>query len=143
MLAAALTTIFFSLSVVFGARSARLLGPQLANLCRMTLATVLLAPLTRLALRCLAAVRRLRARPAQSLVVPPVSRRLAMCVGGLSLSRLAERVGQTPFYAYDRALLAARVAAVRAAIEAGYTTPDGKAAAVFVCKASGGARAVE
>jgi len=36
-----------------------------------------------------------------------------------------------------------RVAAVRAAIEAGYTTPDGKAAAVFVCKASGGARAVE
>jgi len=43
MLAAALTTIFFSLSVVFGARSARLLGPQLANLCRMTLATGLLA----------------------------------------------------------------------------------------------------
>ncbi len=43
MLAAALTTIFFSLSVVFGARSAKLLGPQLANLCRMTLATALLA----------------------------------------------------------------------------------------------------
>jgi len=43
MLASVLTTIFFSLSVVFGARSARLLGPQLANLCRMTLATALLA----------------------------------------------------------------------------------------------------
>jgi diaminopimelate decarboxylase len=36
-------------------------------------------------------------------------------VGGLPLTRLAERVGQTPFYAYDRALLAARVDAVRTA----------------------------
>ncbi|MBS0293400.1 MAG: pyridoxal-dependent decarboxylase, exosortase A system-associated [Proteobacteria bacterium] len=34
-------------------------------------------------------------------------------VGGLPLSLLAERVGQTPFYAYDRALIAARIAAVR------------------------------
>lgn len=34
-------------------------------------------------------------------------------VGGLALSLLAERVGQTPFYAYDRALIAARIAAVR------------------------------
>ncbi|MHA7599413.1 pyridoxal-dependent decarboxylase, exosortase A system-associated [Alicycliphilus sp. T452] len=34
-------------------------------------------------------------------------------VGGLPLSLLAERVGQTPFYAYDRSLIAARVAAVR------------------------------
>lgn len=42
MLAAALTTIFFSLSVVFGARSAKLLGPQLANLGRITIATVFL-----------------------------------------------------------------------------------------------------
>ena len=42
-----------------------------------------------------------------------------LCVGGLPLTRLAERVGQTPFYAYDRALLAARVAAVRAALPAG------------------------
>ncbi len=40
-------------------------------------------------------------------------------VGGLPLSRLAERVGQTPFYAYDRRLLAARVAAVRAALPEG------------------------
>lgn len=42
MLASALTTIFFSFSVIFGARSARLLGGQRANLARMTLATVLL-----------------------------------------------------------------------------------------------------
>lgn len=34
-------------------------------------------------------------------------------VGGMPLSLLAERVGQTPFYAYDRALIAARIAAVR------------------------------
>ncbi|ART53131.1 pyridoxal-dependent decarboxylase, exosortase A system-associated [Acidovorax carolinensis] len=34
-------------------------------------------------------------------------------VGGLPLSLLAERVGQTPFYAYDRALIAARIHAVR------------------------------
>ena len=34
-------------------------------------------------------------------------------VGGLPLSLLAERVGQTPFYAYDRSLIAARIAVVR------------------------------
>ncbi len=37
-------------------------------------------------------------------------------VGGLPLSRLAARVGQTPFYAYDRQLLSARVAELRAAL---------------------------
>lgn len=37
-------------------------------------------------------------------------------VGGIPLSRLAERVGSTPFYAYDRALVTARMAAVRAAL---------------------------
>jgi drug/metabolite transporter (DMT)-like permease len=42
MLAAALTTLFFSLSVIFGAHSARLVGPQVANLGRITLATLLL-----------------------------------------------------------------------------------------------------
>jgi diaminopimelate decarboxylase len=42
-----------------------------------------------------------------------------LLVGGVPLSRLAERVGQTPFYAYDRAQLAARVAAVRAALPPG------------------------
>jgi diaminopimelate decarboxylase len=35
-------------------------------------------------------------------------------VGGIALTRLAQRVGNTPFYAYDRALLSARVAHVRA-----------------------------
>lgn len=37
-------------------------------------------------------------------------------VGGQPLSLLAERVGQTPFYAYDRGLLKARVAELRAAL---------------------------
>ena len=36
-----------------------------------------------------------------------------LLVGGMPLSRLAERVGQTPFYAVDRALLNARVASLR------------------------------
>ena len=40
-------------------------------------------------------------------------------VGGLPLSRLAERVGQTPFYAYDRSLIAARIAAVRQVVPPG------------------------
>jgi diaminopimelate decarboxylase len=34
-------------------------------------------------------------------------------VGGMALTRLAERVGSTPFYAYDRAMLTARVALLR------------------------------
>jgi diaminopimelate decarboxylase len=34
-------------------------------------------------------------------------------VGGIALTRLAERVGRTPFYAYDRALLSVRVAQIR------------------------------
>lgn len=42
-----------------------------------------------------------------------------LLVGGLPLTRLAERVGQTPFYAYDRALLAARAQALRAALPPG------------------------
>ncbi|PZO19651.1 MAG: pyridoxal-dependent decarboxylase, exosortase A system-associated [Burkholderiales bacterium] len=42
-----------------------------------------------------------------------------LCWGGVPLTQLAERVGQTPFYAYDRARLAARVAAVRAALPGG------------------------
>ena len=35
------------------------------------------------------------------------------------MRRLAERVGQTPFYAYDRSLLGARVAALREALPRG------------------------
>ena len=38
--------------------------------------------------------------------------------GGQPLSRLAARIGQTPFYAYDRALLARRLAELRAALPA-------------------------
>jgi diaminopimelate decarboxylase len=34
-------------------------------------------------------------------------------VGGIALTRLAERVGQTPFFAYDRRLLDARIAHLR------------------------------
>ena len=41
-----------------------------------------------------------------------------LIVGGQPLSLLAERVGQTPFYAYDRKLLRARVAALRQALPA-------------------------
>jgi diaminopimelate decarboxylase len=36
-----------------------------------------------------------------------------LTLGGASLSRLAARVGQTPFYAYDRALLRRRVDELR------------------------------
>lgn len=41
-----------------------------------------------------------------------------LLVNGLPLERLAARVGQTPFYAYDRGLLEARVAELRAALPA-------------------------
>jgi diaminopimelate decarboxylase len=40
-------------------------------------------------------------------------------IGGIPVDRLAERVGQTPFFAYDRGLLTERVALLRA------TLPDG------------------
>ena len=36
-----------------------------------------------------------------------------LVVGGMTLSRLAERVGRTPFYAYDRSVLTQRVALLR------------------------------
>ena len=39
-----------------------------------------------------------------------------LLVNGQPLTRLAERVGSTPFYAYDRSLLRARVAELRAAL---------------------------
>ena len=39
-----------------------------------------------------------------------------LVVGGIPLTRLAARVGQTPFYAYDRGLLTRRVATLRAAL---------------------------
>ena len=39
-----------------------------------------------------------------------------LAVGGIPLSRLAARVGATPFFAYDRRLLSERVALLRAAL---------------------------
>src|SRR5690349_10490261 len=42
-----------------------------------------------------------------------------LLVGGVPLRRLAERVGRTPFYAYDRGLLAQRVAELRRALPRG------------------------
>ena len=41
-----------------------------------------------------------------------------LVVGGIPLSKLVARVGQTPFYAYDRLLLTRRVAELRAALPA-------------------------
>ena len=42
-----------------------------------------------------------------------------LVVGGFKLSRLMQRVGQTPFFAYDRSLLDARVSALRTALPQG------------------------
>lgn len=42
-----------------------------------------------------------------------------LMVGGIPLHRLADRIGQTPFYAYDRELLTRRVAELRAALPVG------------------------
>ena len=42
-----------------------------------------------------------------------------LTIGGVKASVLAERVGSTPFYAYDRSLLSARVAELRALLPAG------------------------
>ena len=42
-----------------------------------------------------------------------------LIVGGMPLPRLAQRVGRTPFYAYDRGLLTQRVAVLRAMLPAG------------------------
>ena len=39
-----------------------------------------------------------------------------LCVGGIELDRLAEQVGSTPFFAYDRRLATSRIATVRAAL---------------------------
>jgi len=53
-----------------------------------------------------------------------VRRRACREVGGVPLDLLAERVGSTPFFAYDRRLLSERVASLRAAlpgdVELGY-----------------------
>jgi diaminopimelate decarboxylase len=43
----------------------------------------------------------------------------SLAVGGVPVGRLAERVGVTPFFAYDRAMLTARVDVLRATLPAG------------------------
>lgn len=42
-----------------------------------------------------------------------------LLIGGLRLSLLAARVGQTPFYAYDRSLISSRVSQLRAVLTCG------------------------
>lgn len=42
-----------------------------------------------------------------------------LVVGGVPVTRLARRIGATPFFAYDRGLIAARVAELRAALPGG------------------------
>jgi diaminopimelate decarboxylase len=48
------------------------------------------------------------------LTLPVIDNRLM--VGGLPIEQLVERVGQTPFYAYDRRLIGERVAQLRASM---------------------------
>lgn len=55
-------------------------------------------------------------RHAKNLSFPVVKNVLQ--VGGMPITRLAERVGSTPFYVYDRRLIAERVAQLRAALPA-------------------------
>ena len=62
-----------------------------------------------------------------------------LALGGLSLTQLAERVGRTPFYAYERAALRARVQALRAVFPAGvklhYAMKANPMPAVVACMA--------
>lgn len=57
--------------------------------------------------------------PAHAPITAFAAREGELLVGGVALSRLAARVGQTPFYAYDRAALSQRVRTLRAALPAG------------------------
>jgi diaminopimelate decarboxylase len=43
----------------------------------------------------------------------------SLSIGGIPVDRLAERVGSTPFFAYDRGLLTQRIALLREALPAG------------------------
>lgn len=59
------------------------------------------------------------ARPVHAPMDQFATRDGELVVGGLKLSLLAARVGQTPFFAYDRGLLASRVAKLRSALPKG------------------------
>lgn len=52
----------------------------------------------------------------QKLLFPVVDN--CMQIGGIPLTRLAEQIGSTPFYAYDRKLISERVAQLRAVLPA-------------------------
>ena len=62
-----------------------------------------------------------------------------LLIGGHTLTRLAARVGQTPFFAYDRSLLGQRVAQLRQALPAGiklhYAMKANPMPAVVACMA--------
>ncbi len=57
--------------------------------------------------------------PVHSAPLVPFTASGELLIGGESLSRLAERAGRTPFYAYDRGLLKARVEQLRAVLPRG------------------------
>jgi len=57
-----------------------------------------------------------RSSPVHAVINPFPVQNGELIVGGLPLSRLAARVGQTPFYVYDRHLLTQRVGELRAAL---------------------------
>ena len=46
----------------------------------------------------------------------------SLVIGGVPLPRLAERVGQTPFFAYDRNRLTERVSELRSHLPQGITS---------------------
>ena len=54
-----------------------------------------------------------------STVVAFATRSGRLCVGGVPVDVLADRVGETPFFAYDRGLLTSRIASLRAALPEG------------------------
>src|SRR3990172_10573705 len=55
------------------------------------------------------------ARPQHAPILFPVADN-QIVVGGIPLTRLAARVGRTPFYAYDRGLISQRVSELRAVL---------------------------
>ncbi len=57
-----------------------------------------------------------RSQPVHAPMTPFETADGELVVGGMPLSRLAARVGRTPFYAYDRHLLAQRVAKLRSVL---------------------------
>jgi len=61
----------------------------------------------------------LREKPTHAPMDQFQSRDGELIIGNIPLRRLAARVGQTPFYAYDRELLTQRVTALKASLPAG------------------------